>query len=211
MSTTASSDREGPTDANSLDYLNARETLNGWTPLHLACISGKLDVVYLLMEAGSNPAVKDKVRGSPYHEKGTHITRLDDKLWCRQPCRVLGVTRWTSGNCIDLLQCNYRTLPSTKIFPLPLVRWATVLSTAFGVRETGGSWRSGCAMLCSISQIPKIATRREAARRPGERRTGKKLRQHRLFYKIGMGLPKHKRLARPRVPGILHRLCLTSR
>jgi len=58
----ATSDREGNDDADSIEYLNARETLNGFTPLHLACISGKLDVVYLLMEAGSNPAVKDKVR-----------------------------------------------------------------------------------------------------------------------------------------------------
>lgn len=45
------------------DYLNAAEKLSGWTALHLAIIAGKLDVVYLLMEAGCNPQVKDKVRG----------------------------------------------------------------------------------------------------------------------------------------------------
>lgn len=44
------------------DYLNATENLSGWTALHLATIAGKVDVVYLLMEAGCDPQVKDKVR-----------------------------------------------------------------------------------------------------------------------------------------------------
>eukprot|EP00752_Nemacystus_decipiens_P010115 g9016.t1 len=47
------------------DYLNATEKLSGWTALHLAIIAGKLDVVYLLMEAGCNPQVKDKVGDKP--------------------------------------------------------------------------------------------------------------------------------------------------
>eukprot|EP00903_Cladosiphon_okamuranus_P010315 g9762.t1 len=47
------------------DYLNATETLSGWTALHLATIAGKLDVVYLLMEAGCDPQVKDKVGDRP--------------------------------------------------------------------------------------------------------------------------------------------------
>lgn len=45
-----------------LDCRNLQERLNGWTALHLAAIGGHLDVVYLLMEAGCDPQVKDKVR-----------------------------------------------------------------------------------------------------------------------------------------------------
>lgn len=48
-----------------LDSLNAAEELNGWTPLHLAAIGGHLDVVYLLMEAGCDGHVKDKVIFGP--------------------------------------------------------------------------------------------------------------------------------------------------
>lgn len=50
---------------NRSDYLNAKEGLSGWTPLHLAAIGGHIDVVYLLMEAGCDSRVQDRV-GSHY-------------------------------------------------------------------------------------------------------------------------------------------------
>lgn len=53
------SDDEGT--SNRFDYLNATERLSGWTPLHLAAIGGHVDVVYLLMEAGCDARVQDKV------------------------------------------------------------------------------------------------------------------------------------------------------
>ncbi|CAM9309695.1 unnamed protein product [Sphacelaria rigidula] len=43
------------------DPLNAKEHVNGWTPLHLAAVGEFLDVVYLLMEAGCDPSVKDNL------------------------------------------------------------------------------------------------------------------------------------------------------
>lgn len=49
------------TDVDPTDFLNAAEGVNGWTPLHLAAVGEYLDVVYLLMDAGCNPNVKDKV------------------------------------------------------------------------------------------------------------------------------------------------------
>lgn len=48
--------------SNRFDCLNATEELSGWTPLHLAAIGGHLDVVYLLMEAGCDARVQDKVQ-----------------------------------------------------------------------------------------------------------------------------------------------------
>lgn len=56
-------------NSNRFDYLNATEGLNGWTPLHLAAIGGHVDVVYLLMEAGCDSRVQDKV-GS-HHDNNT--------------------------------------------------------------------------------------------------------------------------------------------
>ncbi|CAM9209156.1 unnamed protein product, partial [Laminaria digitata] len=57
------SDDEGT--SNRFDYLNATEGLSGWTPLHLAAIGGHVDVVYLLMEAGCDARVQDKVGDRP--------------------------------------------------------------------------------------------------------------------------------------------------
>ncbi|CAN0408177.1 unnamed protein product [Ectocarpus sp. 8 AP-2014] len=48
-------------------FLDLRENLGGWTALHLAAIGGHLDVVYMLMEAGCDPRVKDKVGDQPIH------------------------------------------------------------------------------------------------------------------------------------------------
>lgn len=44
-----------------MGFLDLREKIGGWTALHLAAIGGHLDVVYMLMEAGCDPRVKDKV------------------------------------------------------------------------------------------------------------------------------------------------------
>ncbi|CAN0505738.1 unnamed protein product, partial [Scytosiphon promiscuus] len=42
-------------------YLNAKEGLSAWTPFHLAAIGGHIYVVYLLMEAGCDSRVQDRV------------------------------------------------------------------------------------------------------------------------------------------------------
>ncbi len=39
--------------AKSQDLLNLAETVNGWTPLFIACINGRLPIVKLLLEAGA--------------------------------------------------------------------------------------------------------------------------------------------------------------
>lgn len=58
----AADEEAGGSNFNPGDYLNAAEDVNGWTPLHLAAVGEYLDVMYLLMEAGCNPNVKDKVK-----------------------------------------------------------------------------------------------------------------------------------------------------
>ncbi|CAM9495672.1 unnamed protein product [Ectocarpus fasciculatus] len=57
---------DGASDAV-VGFLDLREKLGGWTALHLAAIGGHLDVVYMLMEAGCDPRVKDKVGDQPIH------------------------------------------------------------------------------------------------------------------------------------------------
>ncbi|CBJ28727.1 Ankyrin repeat domain-containing protein 39 [Ectocarpus siliculosus] len=67
-------------------FLDLRENLGGWTALHLAAIGGHLDVVYMLMEVGCDPRVKDKVGDQPIHcirRKRTSeglVTRLRNAL-----------------------------------------------------------------------------------------------------------------------------------
>lgn len=58
---TGSDDDTDEGTSNRFDYLNATEGLSGWTPLHLAAIGGHVDVVYLLMEAGCDSRVQDRV------------------------------------------------------------------------------------------------------------------------------------------------------
>lgn len=53
-------------DVGDYDPLNAKEHINGWTPLHLAAVGEFLDVVYLLMEAGCDPSVKDNVSANNF-------------------------------------------------------------------------------------------------------------------------------------------------
>ena len=45
--------------AQSQNLVNLAETINGWTPLFVACINGHLPVVKLLLDAGSGPGMCD--------------------------------------------------------------------------------------------------------------------------------------------------------
>ena len=45
--------------ANSQDLLNLAETVNGWTPLFIACVHGRLPIVKLLLEAGAEQRLCD--------------------------------------------------------------------------------------------------------------------------------------------------------
>ena len=42
--------------------INEQDTLNGWTPLHLASIGGYVEVIRVLLDNGASKTVRDKVR-----------------------------------------------------------------------------------------------------------------------------------------------------
>ena len=39
--------------------LNTKEDTNGWTPLHLACMGGHVDIVKQLLKAGALTSIED--------------------------------------------------------------------------------------------------------------------------------------------------------
>jgi ankyrin repeat protein len=64
--------------------LNVKEGTNGWTPLHLACMGGHVDIVKRLTKAGASTSKKDFHGATPQDCAGmfseTSIGRRIDKL-----------------------------------------------------------------------------------------------------------------------------------
>ena len=55
--------------------LNAEDRINN-TPLHVACEDGNVEVVRLLLEAGANPAMKNKEEKTPLEMSEKPVARV---------------------------------------------------------------------------------------------------------------------------------------
>ena len=47
-------------------YINCVEKINGWSPLHIACIKGNFEIIELLLNNGSTISIKDSFGEYPY-------------------------------------------------------------------------------------------------------------------------------------------------